>query len=79
MVSTKRKRTPSPQTVAIEQLTPVLKPLLEPVVEPVLERLDRHEELLAELRSALDTQFKRTAAIQAQLDQVLAALSKIRS
>ena len=57
-------------------LAPVIKPLLEPVVEPVLDRLDRQEKLLEEVKAALDVQFKRTAAIQAQLDRVMAMLSK---
>ena len=46
--------------------------LVNPIVEPVVDRLDRHEELLLELKSALDVQFRRIAAIQAQLDQLLA-------
>ena len=52
--------------------------IIKPLVEPVLSRLDRHEELLRELKTALDVQFKRTAAVQAQLDQLLAALAKSR-
>ena len=54
-------------------------PLLKPVVQPVLSRLDRHEQLLEELKTALDLQFKRTAQIQAQLDQLLANFSKTRT
>jgi hypothetical protein len=54
-----------------------LKPLLKPVVEPVLTRLDRTEKLLSEMKSALNIQFRRTAEIQAQLDIVLARLSKL--
>jgi hypothetical protein len=71
-------------------LKPALKPLIQPLVEPVLTQLGRHERLLKELaadqgRTArlleevttkLDVQFKRTAAIQAQLDQVIVTLSK---
>lgn len=53
-----------------------IKPLIEPIVEPVLERLDRHEELLTELKEALDIQFKRTAEVQAQLDKITAMLAK---
>ena len=53
-----------------------LKPLLRPVIEPVLTRLDRLEALLEEMKGSMDVQFKRTAAIQAQLDQVLAARAK---
>ena len=53
-----------------------IKPLVEPLVEPVLERLDRHEELLRELREALEIQFKRTAEVQAQLDRITAMLAK---
>lgn len=71
-----RKPGSSPQSLALTDIGPSLKPLLEPVVAPVLERLDQHEGLLQELKAALDVQFKRTAAIQAQLDQVLAQLSK---
>ena len=56
-----------------------LKPLIEPLVEPVLERLDRHEELLTELKEALDIQFKRTAEVQAQLDRIAAILAKCRT
>jgi len=53
-----------------------IKPLIEPIVEPVLERLDRHEDLLMELKEALDIQFKRTAEMQAQLDKITAMLAK---
>lgn len=60
------------------ELLPIIKPLLEPVVEPVLERLARTEELLQELKVALDIQFKRTAQIQAQLDMLVARLGKQR-
>ena len=65
-----RKR--APLTIPLRQIRPVLKP----VVQPVLTRLDRVERLLEDMRSALDVQFKRTAAIQAQVDQLVAALSK---
>lgn len=51
-----------------------IKPLLKPVVEPVLVGLDRNETLLLELKAALDTQFKRTAQIQAPLDRLVASL-----
>lgn len=57
-------------------IKPLLRPLLEPVVEPVLERLARNEKLLSELKEALEIQFKRTAQIQAQLDVLIARLSK---
>jgi hypothetical protein len=57
-------------------LEPALHPLIEPVVAPVLRRLDTHEEILLELKAALDIQFKRTAEIQAQLDRLLARLSE---
>ena len=53
-----------------------LRTLLKPVVEPVLTRLDRTEKLLAEVKSALDIQFRRTADMQAQLDRIAAHLSK---
>ena len=39
---------PAPSAPSIQQI----KPLIEPLVEPVLEKLDRHEELLTELRWA---------------------------
>ena len=55
---------------------PDMAAVLEPLVEPVLERLDRHERILEELKTALDVQFKRTAAIQAQLDLLLATLKR---
>jgi hypothetical protein len=45
---------------------------MKPLVEPVVARLDRHEQLLLDLKSALDIQFKRIAAIQAQLDHLIA-------
>lgn len=69
------KRNPPP-AVPVTRLKPLLKPLLKPVVEPVLDRLDRQEKLLQELKMALEVQFKRTAAIQAQLDQIVARLPK---
>ena len=37
---------------------------IQPLVEPVLERLDRHEELLTELKGVLEVQVKRTADVQ---------------
>ena len=67
------KRKPSP-AVSLHRL----KPLLKPVVEPVLERLARTEKLLEEMKTALEVQFKRTAAIQAQLDQIVARLPRRR-
>ena len=70
------KRPAKPPAISAHALAPVIKPLLEPVVEPVLTRLDRHEKLLEEVKTALDVQFKRTAAIQAQLDQLAATLSR---
>jgi len=69
---------PRPDDIA-PIIKPLIKPLLKPVVEPVLSRLDRHEQLLEEVKAALDVQFKRTAAIQAQLDQLLAAIARGRS
>ena len=78
-VPPKRPRTPPPSRDVIRPLIkPLIKPLLKPVVEPVLARLDRHEGLLREMKEALDVQFKRTAAVQAQLDQILAAIAKAR-
>jgi hypothetical protein len=55
-----------------------LRPLLKPVVEPVIERLERHEKLLLEMKTALEVQFKRTAEIQAQLDVIVARFDKLR-
>ena len=77
------KRTRATSLVALRQLKPVLKPL----VEPVLTRLERQERLLKELTATqdrllgevtakFDLQFKRTATIQAQLDRLIATLSK---
>ena len=63
------KKRPAP-TISLARL----KPLLKPVVEPVLTRLDRTERLLVEMKAALDIQFQRTAAIQAQLDRIAAGL-----
>ena len=51
-------------------------PLLKPVVEPVLERLDRLEKLVQDMDRGLQIQFKRTAAVQAQLDRLVAHISK---
>ena len=62
-------------SVPLEQLAPALKPALDPVVD----RLDSLEKTVLEIRGALDVQFKRTAAIQAQLDRLLAELAKSRS
>ena len=42
----------------------------------LLRKLESHESSLADVRSALDIQFKRIAEIQAQLDVILAALDK---
>jgi hypothetical protein len=66
------KRTPG--VVPVEKL----RPLLKPVVEPVIERLERTENLLIEMKAALDVQFKRTAEIQAQLDVLVARFDKLR-
>lgn len=70
------KRPAKSPAIPVEVLAPVLKPLIRPVVEPVLTRLDRVEKLLEEMKTAADVQFKRTAAMQAQIDQLLAMLSK---
>ena len=74
---TKRRPASSP-SAQLSVLTPIIKPLLKPVVEPVLEKLDRHEALLAEMKQALEIQFKRTAEMQAQLDRITALLAKSR-
>jgi len=72
----KRSRDKVPKA-ALAALKPLLKPLLPtviaPVVEPVVQRLDRHEELLLSLQASLDVQFQRIAAMQAQLDMLIAA------
>jgi hypothetical protein len=47
--------------------------VIKPIVAPVVSRLDRHEELLLELKSALDIQLRRIGAIQAQIDHLIAA------
>lgn len=64
--------------VPVEELVPVLKPALEPVIEPVVERLDKLEKTVLEIKEELDVQFKRTAAIQAQLDRLLAEITKLK-
>ena len=66
MVSPKQRR-------AVSSGLRDIKPLVKPIVEPVITRLDRHEELLQDLKAALEVQFRRTAQIEAQLDQLLAA------
>jgi hypothetical protein len=58
--------------VAVKALAPVIKPL----VEPVMTRLDRVEKLLEEMKTAADLQFKRSAAMQAQIDHLVALLSR---
>jgi hypothetical protein len=63
---------PAAASASVQQL----KPLLKPIVEPVLARLDRHEALLEELKTALEIQFRRTAEVQAQLDKILSTLAK---
>ena len=72
------KKSRRPTAPSVREIAPIIRPLLNPVVKPVLSRLDRHEELLRELKEALNIQFKRTAEIQAQLDQLIGALSKGR-
>ena len=68
---TKKRRQSRPAAVLDE-----LAPLLKPVVAPVLSQLDRHAEMLDEIREALQVQFKRTAQIQAQLDKLIATVAK---
>ena len=71
----RRPRTPSrakPETKLIEAIKPIIPAVLKPVVSPVVERLDRHEQLLLDVKSALDVQFQRIADMQAQLDKLLA-------
>lgn len=60
--------------VPVEELAPAF----EPVIEPVVERLGRLEKVVLDIREALDVQFKRTAAMQAQLDRLLAEITKLR-
>ena len=50
----------------------IIPPLVKPIVEPVVKRLDRHEQLLLEMKSALGVQFTRIADMQAQLDLLIA-------
>ena len=52
----------------------VLKPVLKPIIEPVVVRLDKHEELLHGVKAALDVQFQRIAALQAQMDHLIATI-----
>ena len=68
---TAKRRKSRPTTVLAE-----IAPLLQPVVAPVLSQLDRHAEMLEEIRQALQVQFKRTAQIQAQLDKLIATVAK---
>ena len=63
---------PRPDNTVLAALKPLIPVVVRPVVEPVVERLDRHEELLLELKASLDVQFQRIAAIQAQIDTLLA-------
>ena len=67
-----KKRRPSRPTAVLTEIAPLLKP----VVAPVLSQLERHAELLDEIRDALQVQFKRTAQIQAQLDKLIATVAK---
>lgn len=68
---TKKRRQSRPAAALAE-----IAPLLKPVVAPVLSQLDRHAEMLEEIREAMQVQFKRTAQIQAQLDKLMASLAK---
>ena len=64
-------RTPKGNGDILRVLKPIIPAIVTPVVEPVVMRLDRHEELLRELKKGFDIQFKRIAEIQAQLDALL--------
>ena len=72
----KPRSRPARRKPALVVLPDVIKPiipiLVKPIVKPVIERLDSHEKLLHEVKAALDIQFKRIAAIQAQLDHLVA-------
>jgi hypothetical protein len=56
----------------IQALKPILPAVITPVVAPVMERLDRHEQLLLDVKRVLDVQFERIASMQAQLDLMIA-------
>ena len=73
-------RTPrsQPSQAVLEALRPILPDVMSPVVEPVVERLDRQGELLLDLKAALDVQFQRIDAIQAQLDTLIAQWKRER-
>ena len=43
----------------------IIPPLVKPIVEPVVKRLDRHEQLLLDMKSTMDVQFTRIAEMQA--------------
>lgn len=45
-------------------------------IHAILDRLDKQDQVLADLKEALHIQFKRIAEIQAQLDRFLAKLPK---
>ena len=62
------------KVIPILALKPALKPVIKPLIEPVVLRLDKHEDLLFELKTALDVQFRRIAAMQAQMDHLIATL-----
>lgn len=68
----KRRVRRKPPKSIIAVIKPLIPVVVAPVVEPVVERLDRHEELLLGLKGSLDVQFQRIAAIQAQIDALLA-------
>ena len=62
------------KAIPVPILKPVLKPILKPMIEPVVMRLDRHEDLLLQMKTTLDVQFQRIAALQAQMDHLLATI-----
>ena len=70
-VAKKKPRRRLPKAIPL----PALRPVLKPIIEPVVVRLDKHEDLLHEVKAALDVQFQRIAALQAQMDHLLAKLS----
>jgi hypothetical protein len=73
---TRPRRKPAPSLLrAIKPLIPVV---VKPVVETVVSRLERHEQLLEDLKAALAVQFQRIAAMQAQLDQLVATRTQPR-
>jgi hypothetical protein len=51
-----------------KKLSVTLSPVVATVIRPVATRLNRIEDLLIEMRGALDFHLKRIAAVQKQVD-----------